>query len=94
MKKHYLECELYELNRSDDLIFDFLQEVALDGLWYWNLENFEDEWMNPKFWTELGYDPENMPHTTHAWMGIINPDDLEVAKKTSGGTSQRSFPPL
>jgi hypothetical protein len=29
--------------------FDFIQESALDGLWYWDLEKPEEEWMNPKF---------------------------------------------
>jgi hypothetical protein len=28
--------------------FDFIQESALDGLWYWDLEKPEEEWMNPK----------------------------------------------
>lgn len=35
--------------------------------------------MNPKFWTVLGYNPEEMPHKSSAWQNIINPDDLKVA---------------
>lgn len=75
----YLKDEVYNLIKKDDAIFDFIQESALDGLWYWDLENPEEEWMNPKFWTTLGYDPAEMPHKTSAWQNIIFPEDLAVA---------------
>jgi len=77
---NYLKEELYQLIKSEDTIFNFLQDAALDGLWYWDLENFEDEWMNQKFWDVLGYDAAKMPHKASAWMDIINQDDLELAK--------------
>ena len=76
MKDHYLKNELYELIQSDRRIFEFLQEASLDGMWYWDLENMEHEWMSSKFWKVLGYDPEEMPHNPAAWQDIINPDDL------------------
>ena len=79
MKDNYLKKELYELIKTDESIFDFIQESSLDGLWYWDLENPEEEWMNPKFWTVLGYNPEEMPHKSTAWQNIINQDDLKVA---------------
>jgi PAS domain S-box-containing protein len=75
----YLKDELYSLVKSNNQIFDFIQDSALDGLWYWNLDNFEDEWMNEKFWTTLGYDPAEMPHKASAWQDIIHPDDLKLA---------------
>ncbi len=77
--EHYLKKELYELIKNDERIFDFLQEGSLDGLWYWDLENPENEWMNNRFWTTLGYDPAEMPHTSNAWQDIINQDDLKTA---------------
>ncbi|MCB9024513.1 MAG: PAS domain S-box protein [Lentimicrobiaceae bacterium] len=79
MTDNYLKKELYELIKSDESIFDFIQASSLDGLWYWDIENPENEWMNPKFWTVLGYNPEEMPHKSSAWQNIINPDDLKVA---------------
>ncbi len=79
MKDNYLKKELYELIKTDESIFDFIQESSLDGLWYWDLENPAEEWMNPKFWTVLGYNPEEMPHKSTAWQNIINSDDLKVA---------------
>ncbi len=77
--KHYLKSELYELIKKDEHIFDFIQGGSLDGLWYWDLEKPEHEWMNARFWEVLGYKPEEMPHKASAWQNIINQDDLKVA---------------
>jgi PAS domain S-box-containing protein len=76
---NYLKKELYNLIKTDESIFDFIQESSLDGLWYWDLENPEEEWMNPKFWSVLGYDYREMPHKASAWKDIIHPRDLELA---------------
>lgn len=42
-KNNYLKKELYELIKNDESIFDFIQESSLDGMWYWDLENPENE---------------------------------------------------
>ncbi|SHJ12186.1 PAS domain S-box protein [Aquimarina spongiae] len=78
-KENYLKRELYALLKQDESIFDFIQQSALDGLWFWDLKNPENEWMNPKFWATLGYDPEIMPHKASSWQDIINQDDLALA---------------
>ena len=78
-ESNYLERELYELIEKDERIFDFIQSAALDGLWFWDLEKPEEEWMNQRFWSVLGYDPKVMPHKSAAWQEIIDPEDLKVA---------------
>ncbi len=77
--RHRLEAELYARMRDDASILDFLKQGALDGLWYWDLESPEDEWMSPTFWRLFGFDPAAMPHKASAWQDIIHPDDLAVA---------------
>ena len=77
-KDHYLKTELYDMIREDSGLFDFIQQTCLDGLWYWDLQNPENEWMNARFWEVLGYDPDDMPDSPEAWQGIINQDDLAV----------------
>ncbi len=77
-KDHYLKTELYDMIREDSGLFDFIQQTCLDGLWYWDLQNPENEWMNPRFWEVLGYDPDDMPDSPDSWQGIINQDDLAV----------------
>jgi PAS domain S-box-containing protein len=76
---HYLKNELYSLIKNDESIFDFIQEGSLDGLWYWDLDKPENEWMSPRFWEVLGYNPEEMPHLSSSWQGIINQEDLKIA---------------
>lgn len=78
---NYLENELRSLLKKDNKIFDFLQESALDGLWYWDLTQPDNEWMNPAFWEVLGYDPATKEHTPASWMDIIHPDDLREAQE-------------
>lgn len=78
-EEHYLKKELYGRIKADSIIFDFIQEGSLDGIWYWDLENPENEWMSPKFWTEFGYEPSDMPHRSDAWQDIIFKEDLQMA---------------
>lgn len=77
--EHYLQRELYERVRQDATVFEFLQSGCLDGVWYWDLEQPENEWMSPRFWESLGYDPAQMPHKASAWQDIIFAEDLELA---------------
>ncbi|MBC7416661.1 MAG: PAS domain-containing protein, partial [Pedobacter sp.] len=79
MNDNYLKSELYSSIKNDEQIFDFIQENCLDGLWYWDLEKPENEWMNPRFWHTLGYNPNEMPHSPSAWQHIINQNDLKAA---------------
>jgi len=76
---HYLQKELYALIKKDNTIFDFIQEAALDGMWYWDLEESENEWMSPRFWEVLGYDPKEKLHLVSQWQELIFPEDLDIA---------------
>lgn len=76
---HYLENELFELIQRDSEIFTFLREGSLDGMWYWDTEKPEHEWMDNRFWELLGYDPATKRHDPAEWQDLIHPDDLKVA---------------
>ena len=78
-QNNYLKTELYEMIQKDSKIFDFLQENSLDGVWYWDLENPQNEWLSPKFWEVLGYLPEEKKHLASEWQELIFPEDLEKA---------------
>lgn len=79
MKDNYLKTELYNLMKSDSSIFEFIQAGSLDGMWYWDLEAIENEWMSPKFWETLGYDPEEKKHLSSEWQDLIFQEDLVFA---------------
>lgn len=76
---HYLENELRNLIQNDPEIFNFIESVTLDGLWYWDLTQPEHEWMNAKFWQILGYSAEEKQHSPSEWQDMIDADDLAIA---------------
>jgi len=74
-----LQAELEELVRTDATIFNFLESSCLDGIWFWDLENPEEEWMSPNFWRTLGQEPAEKKHLASEWQDLIDPDDLQLA---------------
>ncbi|NRA65360.1 MAG: PAS domain-containing protein [Pseudobacteriovorax sp.] len=78
---HYLEKELRELIKTEESIFKFVEEGSLDGLWYWDLENPEQEWMSPRFWETFGFDPAKRKHLASEWQDLIHPSDLNLANE-------------
>ena len=77
--RHYLEAELEDRLRTDPEMWPFLLRSALDGLWYWDLERPDQEWMSPEFWQLFGIDPATRRHDPAEWQGMIFEDDLAVA---------------
>ncbi|OFC69182.1 hypothetical protein BFC18_20915 [Alteromonas confluentis] len=81
MQEHYLEKELFHLLQHDKLMFEFFQNEVVDGLWYWDLTEPENEWMSPKFWRLFGFDPEFKLHKVSEWQDLIFPEDLALAQR-------------
>jgi len=77
----YLEKELYELFKTNDEIISFVNNEMLDGIWYWDLEKPEYEYLSPSFWTSLGYDPKDKKHSPTAWQSLVNPKDAQKAQE-------------
>lgn len=77
---NYLKTELYDLIKMDSSIFELLQEGSLDGIWYWDVEKKENQWMSPKFWETLGYDPKEMKHCPSEWQKVMFPEDVIKVK--------------
>lgn len=80
--QNYLKKELLEKVKEDPLVFEFIHSGVLDGIWYWDLVEPENEWMSPKFWTTFGYDPMAMKHRSAEWREIIFEEDLKVAMRS------------
>lgn len=74
---HYLRKELHSRIRSDDRLFEFLETGCLDGLWYWDLERPDQEWLSPRFKAVFGYEPDEIPHSPEWWQANIHADDLK-----------------
>lgn len=78
---HYLERELETLLREDKLMFEFFQHDVVDGLWYWDLVEPDNEWMSPNFWQLFGYDPHLKQHKASEWQDLIFPEDFDSCKR-------------
>ncbi|MEM7546402.1 MAG: HWE histidine kinase domain-containing protein [Pseudomonadota bacterium] len=76
--EHYLKRE-FDALMADPSSIRFLDEGALDGLWYWDLENPDHEWMSPGFWRTLGFNPDDREHLAAEWQDLIFPEDGQRA---------------
>ena len=65
--------------QKDPEMWRFLQHGSLDGVWYWDLEAPDNEWMSPEMWRLFGIDPETKSHAPAEWQDIIFAEDLAVA---------------
>lgn len=74
--EHYLRRELYQRVREGDEIFEFLQAGSLDGIWYWDLDDQEHEWLSPRFKELFGYRDDEVPNTSDWWQDHIFAEDL------------------
>ncbi len=72
--KHYLHGE-FEALMSQPETHEFLDLGAVDGFWYWDLENPENEWMSDGFWHTLGFDPTTKKPLASEWQDLIYPED-------------------
>ena len=82
-KKHYLEEEFYQKVQKDKLIFDFLETNSLDGIWYWDMENPENEWLSPRFWEVLGYSHKEKKHLVSQWQECKNRKHLNTVSRNT-----------
>ncbi len=79
MPKHYLESELETLFQTDPKMWEFIQQGSLDGVWYWDLEQPDVEWMSPEMWQLFGIDPASKRHDPTEWQDLIFEEDLKTA---------------
>ena len=79
MAEHYLKTELDHQMSTNPEMWSFVQQASLDGVWYWDLERPDQEWMSPEFWRLFGIDPATKSHNPAEWQDIVNQDDLKIA---------------
>ena len=58
-------------------------EATTDGIWTWNFKTNEF-FFSPKYYTMLGYEPNEFPATYDAWVSLIHADDLDSALAVAG----------
>jgi len=64
------------MGNVDKSILNFVLENTTDGYWDWNLITNE-EYLSPRFKSQLGYQDDEMENSPEAWQAICNPDDVK-----------------
>lgn len=81
MGEHYLERELRSLLRDDPSVFDWFEASCLDGLWFCDLENQDqEEWLSPTFKALFGYTDDEVPNAREWRQANIFPEDLSTVE--------------
>lgn len=60
--------------RKNEELLQFATEGASLGIWDWNMETNET-YFNPIYFTMLGYDVDEFPHSFETWRDLVHPDD-------------------
>lgn len=64
------------LRRSEERL-RLVLEATGDGIWDWDLRT-DQTYFSPRYYSMLGYDPDEFPSGCESWRRLANPDDLEA----------------
>lgn len=59
-------------------------DAANEGLWDWHVPTGET-YLSPRFFTMLGYDPDELPHQYSTWVELLHPEDRARATARAEG---------
>ena len=62
-----------------------------EAVWDWHLDK-DDTYFSDRWYTMLGYTPENLPGGFDVWVSLVHPDDLAAVKKTIAGHLKSGAP--
>ena len=74
--KHALEKKLKESEER----FRLTLEATTDGIWDWNIQN-NTIFFSPRWFTMLGYKPDELPGSYATWKSLIHPEDIGMTEQ-------------
>ncbi len=88
------ESALEELLESERR-FEYAMDATTDGLYDWNIQSNE-VYYSPSYFTMLGYDPDELPHTFATYRKLLHPEDAArsadlLAKYLATGCGESSI---
>ncbi|HDR46823.1 MAG TPA: PAS domain S-box protein, partial [Geoalkalibacter subterraneus] len=66
-------------------------EGTSDGIWDWDPRTGH-VYFSPRYYTMLGYEPDEFPHTFESWRRLLHPDDAEAAEQAARNTVEENIP--
>lgn len=73
----FFKSKLSNILKTSEGILDFIEEYALDGLWFWNVVDTNQSWVNTKLKSVLGYK--------------LRPNDIAITQQFTSFFKQESF---
>jgi len=73
-ERKILEDDLRKQKKHLENILD----ATTDGIWTWSFKTDQLEF-SPKYYTMLGYEPNEFPASYDSWLELIHPDDVKIA---------------
>ncbi len=68
------------LLRESEERFAYAIDASNEGLWDWNVPTGE-AYFSPRYYTMLGYEPNEFPSNAAVWESMIHPNDLKSVKR-------------
>jgi len=84
-----LKKELYGLIKSNEIIFEFIQDECLDGLWYMDLQQQDRLWADAKLYRALGHTTDAPPEVLQQ---ALHPEDRQRLRELLEQASQAQKP--
>lgn len=75
-----MQLDLKELKDQNERLLTLTLEATNDGIWAWYIPSGE-AYFSPRYYTMLGYEPDEMPANYDTWAGLLHPDDLEKTQE-------------
>lgn len=78
--------DVTDRKRSEKILHEREERLRLtldateDGIWDWNIPTGTAVF-SPRWFTMLGYGPDEMPSSYATWRSLVHPDDLSIAEK-------------
>jgi diguanylate cyclase (GGDEF)-like protein/PAS domain S-box-containing protein len=89
-----LKDVLHRLLKNDDHIFELIEEGFTDGMWIFDLDQPSEEWISPRFWKLLGYDPSAHGDHPGAWREFLFKEDLPLVEDCLSKNGRISDEPI
>ena len=77
-----LKKSLYKIIQRDEAVFEFIQDSAINGFWYVDIESPDEIWINPKLYCSLGYDFQSVDKDVISPLNILTKKEFDKVLKT------------
>ncbi|MGD9332722.1 MAG: PAS domain-containing protein [Desulfobacterales bacterium] len=72
--------ELDPRNAQEDTFLTTALEATSDGIWSWHIPSGE-AYFSARYYTMLGYEPDELPASYDTWVSLLHPDDLKPTQE-------------